>query len=559
MNELVDKNVPKEDRWFTLSLQPLSKVHLYSSGYTDSYSSRNGDIKEVRNLALLVILILIIACINYMNLATARSQKRAKEVAINKTLGASVKSLILRFYTETAVLTFIAMLAGVMLAGVALPLFNGITGKHLEFASVLNARFSIAIILMWIVITFISGSYPALYLARFSPKLAMQQSVPVGNLAAMIRKGLVVVQFACSVILIIGVIVIYQQMKYVRNKNLGFNPENVIAVNTAGSRNDQQVDALMNELKLQPDVLSVALTQGFPGMGVSGRSISKNEDDQEGLNLQTNHSSYGIVDVLKLKLLAGADLPANKAAGDSTVQVILNKKAVDYLGLTPQQAIGKKVLAQLGNNAYITGVVDNFNFASLHEPIGAYAFHNSSMEPETFLLIRFKTGNVSDLMTNFEKLFKDAVPNSAFDYTFLDSYMNSLYSAEEKMESVVVIFSMLAIFVACMGLFGLASFTAEQRTKEIGVRKVLGASVANISTLLSKDFLKLVILSIVVAAPIAWWMMNTWLESFAYRIQISWWMFVFAGVVAIIIGLFTVSFQAIKSAMANPVRSLRNE
>lgn len=348
-------------------------------------------------------------------------------------------------------------------------------------------------------------------------------------------------------------------MKFVRNKNLGFQPENVIAVNTSGAENDQQVGALINELKMQPDVLSVAGAQGFPGMDLSARSIYKNEADEEGLNLQTNHSSRGIIDVLKLKLLAGSDLPAHKAAGDSTVQVILNKKAVDYLGLTPQEAIGKKVMVQLGNNAYITGVVDNFNFASLHEPIGAYAFHNSSLEPETFLLVRFTSGNIPGFMKDFQKLFKETIPNSAFDYTFLDNYMNSLYASEKKMETVVIIFSILAIFVACMGLFGLASYTAEQRTKEIGIRKVLGASVSGISTLLSKDFLKQVILSIVVAAPVAWWVMNIWLESFAYRIQISWWMFAFAGLVAILIGLITVSFQAIKAAVANPVKSLRSE
>ncbi|MDQ2721098.1 MAG: ABC transporter permease, partial [Bacteroidota bacterium] len=495
IQQLLDKNVPKDEQWFSLSLQPLSKVHLYSEGYTHSYSSRNGDIKEVRNLSLLVLLILIIACINYMNLATARSQKRAKEVAINKTLGATMQNLVFRFYAETALLTLMGLFAGVLLAIIALPLFNNITGKNLDIKTIGNFKFFGGLLIMWLGITVVSGSYPALYLSRFSPKLALQQSVQKGNASAFVRKGLVVLQFASSVILIFGVIVIYRQMQFVRNKNLGYNPENVIAINTVASKNNQQIDALMNDLKNRSNVLSVTRAQGFPGMGVSGRSIYKNEEDKNGLYIQTNHSENEILNVLQLKLIAGSGLPAIKANGDSTVQVILNKKAVDYLGITPQEAIGRKVNMQLGDNAYISGVVDNFNFASLHEPMGAYAFNNGKMEPETFLLVRFKTGNLSNTISEFNILFKKAIPNSAFDYTFLDKYLNTLYAAEQRMATVVLIFSFLAIIVACMGLFGLAAFTAEQRTKEIGVRKVLGASVTGIAALLSKDFLKLVIIS----------------------------------------------------------------
>lgn len=559
INQLLDKNVPKDEQWFMLSLQPLSRVHLYSTGISDSYSSRNGDIKEVKNLGLLVILILIIACINYMNLATARSQKRAKEVAINKTLGASMRNLIFRFYTETALLTLFALFAGIVIALATLPLFNHITGKSLSIIDLSNLKFIGGLSIMWIVITLLSGSYPALYLSRFSPKLVMQQTAPRGTIASYIRKGLVVVQFASSVILIIGVIVIYKQMEYVSNKNLGYNPENVIAINTGAAKNKQQIEVLSNELKSRGNVMSVAGAQGFPGMGVSGRAIYKNEDDKQGMSIETNHTDNGIINVLQLKLLAGSDLPTVKAVGDSTVQVVLNKKAVDYLGLTPQEAIGKKVNMQLGNDAFIRGVVDNFNFASLHEPMGAYAFNNGGMEPENYLLVRFKTGNLSSTMNEFQKLFKESIPNSVFDYTFLDKYLNTLYASEEKMGTVIFIFSLLAIIVACMGLFGLAAYTAEQRTKEIGVRKVLGASVSGIAALLSKDFLKLVIISILIATPIAWWIMNKWLADFAYRINISWWIFFIAGITAIIIALITISFQAIKAAMANPVNNLRSE
>ncbi|MDQ6902839.1 MAG: ABC transporter permease [Bacteroidota bacterium] len=559
INGLLDKNVPKDEQWFTLSLQPLNKVHLYSAGYSDSYSSRTGDIKEVRNLALLVLLILVIACINYMNLATARSQKRAKEVAINKTLGASMRNLVFRFYAETALLTLFALFAGLVLALLTLPLFNQITGKSLSIGDLNNLTFLGGLAFMWIGITLLSGSYPALYLSRFSPKLALQQAAPKGTMASLIRKGLVVVQFASSVILIIGVIVIFKQMEYVRNKNLGYNPENVIAINTGAAKSKQQIEVLSNELESRENVLSVSGAQGFPGMGVSGRAIYKSEDDKQGLNIGTNHTSNGVIKVLQLKLLAGTDLPKVKAEGDSTVQVILNKKAVDYLGFNPQQAIGKKVKMQLGDNAFITGVIDNFNFASLHEPMGAYAFNNGDMEPEKYLLVRFKTGNLPATINEFQKLFKESIPDSVFDYTFLDKYLNTLYAAEQKMQTVIFIFSLLAIIVACMGLFGLAAYTAEQRTKEIGIRKVLGASVRGIAALLSKDFLRLVIVSIIIATPVAWWMMNKWLGDFAYRINISWWIFFVAGITAIIIALITISFQSIKTAVANPVKSLRTE
>ncbi|MEO7119873.1 MAG: FtsX-like permease family protein, partial [Ginsengibacter sp.] len=488
-----------------------------------------------------------------------RSQKRAKEVAINKTLGASMRNLVFRFYSETAILTLIALILGMLLAIFALPLFNTITGKAMDITSLITLKFMAGIFLMWLGITVVSGSYPAMYLSRFSPKLVLQQSFQKGNASAFIRKGLVVLQFASSVILIFGVIVIYQQMQYVRNKNLGYQPENVVAINVTAATSKSQIIALTNDLKSQNNVLAVTRAQVFPGMETSSRSIYKNEEDKVGLTIQTNHSQNGIVNVLKLKLLAGTDLPDAKAEGDSTVHIILNKKAVDYLGYTPEQAIGKKVKMQFGDNSYITGVVADFNFASLHVPMGAYAFNDAMSEPKPFFLVRFKTNDLPKTMEKFESSFKKAIPNTAFDYTFLDQYLNTLYASEQRMSLVTLIFSILAIIVACMGLFGLAAYTAEQRTKEIGVRKVLGASVSNITFLLSKDFLKLVIISIVIAAPVAWYIMSNWLRDFAYRINISWWIIVVAGFIAVIIALVTVSFQSIKAALANPVESLRSE
>ena len=298
---------------------------------------------------------------------------------------------------------------------------------------------------------------------------------------------------------------------------------------------------------------------GFSRRECERANTFKKYDDKEGLNIQTNRVTNGFADVLQLKLIAGQSLPAVKNEADTIVNVVLNKKAVEYLGYTPETAIGKKVITQLGDNAYISGVVEDFNFESLHKPIGAYAFHNAATENETYLLIRFKTGKLQQTMQQFENIFKTTIPNAAFDYTFLDQQLQTLYAGERIMANVTFAFSVLAIFIACLGLFGLAAYTAEQRRKEIGVRKVLGASVQNIVILLSKDFLKLVLISVLIATPMAWWAAMQWLQGFAYRIHVSAAIFLITGFIALLIALITVSFQAIKAAVANPVKSLRSE
>ncbi|WP_367120209.1 ABC transporter permease, partial [Spirosoma sp. 48-14] len=283
-------------------------------------------------------------------------------------------------------------------------------------------------------------------------------------------------------------------------------------------------------------------------------------NSNEGMAIQTNRVSNEFMNVLGLKLLAGRSLPATKDAKDTTVQVVLNKTAVNYLGLTPQKAIGQKAHNLFGwDRAEIIGVVDDFHFQSLHTPIGAYAFHNADTESRPYLLIKTRTAQLSQTMRQLEAVFQKDMPDSAFEYTFLDEFLNTLYRSEQRTAQVVLVFSALAILIACLGLFGLAAFTAEQRTKEIGVRKVLGASVSSIVGLLSKDFLKPVLIAILLASPIAWWAMNQWLADFAYRVNIQWWVFALAGLLAIGIALLTVSFQSIKAALMNPVKSLRSE
>ncbi|MGS2738566.1 ABC transporter permease [Sinomicrobium sp. M5D2P17] len=559
IQQMLDRYVKKEEQWYHFSLQPLEKVHLYSVGYTNLYSSRKGSIREVRIFSFLALLILLIACINYMNLATARSQKRTKDVGISKTLGASTRNLISRFYTETALITGIAIILGVLLAFAAVPLFNSITEKQLDINLVFSLKFITAILVVWILTSFIAGSYPALYLSGVSPKEVMSTSARQGNMAGMVRKGLVILQFSASVVLIIGVTVIYQQIQFILQKDLGYDPENVVAISAAVAVKNNSTEALLDEFRKAPPVLQVSMAQGFPGMEVSGRSLYVSENDPHGISLQSNRADHTVTEVLGLRLLAGRPLPRFKQEQDTTVDVILNKKAVDYLGYTPEEAIGKRVHAGLGNNSYITGVVNDFNFSSLHSPIGAYSFHNGSMEPKRRLLVRFNSDNLPATLRDFKTRFKKIVPDSAFDYTFLDKNTEQLYAAEKRTARVGLVFSALAIFVACLGLFGLAAFTAEQRNKEIGIRKVLGASVFRITRLLSKDFLKLVCLALIIAFPLAYWLMDKWLREFAYRIEISWVTFLVTGISALLITLITISFQSIKAAMLNPVKTLKAE
>ncbi|RMB57121.1 ABC transporter permease [Dokdonia sinensis] len=556
----LNKNVVKEDQWYSFGLQPLEEVHLYSGGYLDSYSKRDGDINEVRNLTLLAFLILIIACINYMNLTTARSQKRTKDVGISKTLGASTQSLILRFYTETFLITGIAIALGIVLTIVALPFFNDITSRTIVVAEVLSPTFLFLLLGVWIITTLVAGSYPALHLSKFSPKEIMNPSPARKGAAKLVRKGLVVVQFAASVILIVSVAVMYKQMTFMQTKDLGFNPNQVLAINATVALENKSEDALLNKFKNNPIVQSVSLAQGYPGLGVSGRTLRKNDQDESGTNLQTNHSDAAIVDVLNLKLLAGQPLPRVKQRSDTIVEVLLNKKAVAYLGLSPEEAIGKKINAQLGSNAYIRGVVDDFNFTSLRAPIGAYAFHNRPIgEYKNYLLVRFRESDLSTTLSTFEADFKEIIPGGAFDYSFLDKNTEKLYEAEQRTAQIGLIFSILAIFVACLGLFGLAAFTAEQRDKEIGIRKVLGASVFGITKLLSTDFIKLVGIALIIAFPLAYYVMNNWLQEFAYRISIGWEPFIFTGLCALFVALLTVSLQSIKAALRNPIGALRKE
>ncbi|GAB3704371.1 ABC transporter permease [Spirosoma flavus] len=560
MADVLNKNVPKKEQWFSLWLQPLKDIHLHSADITNASTSRIGDFRQVKILLVLAIVILLIACINYMNLATAKAQIRFREVGVIKTVGASMRHLVSRFYLETGLMVSLAVLLAISIVIASLPLFNQLTGKQLPFSALLLPEVMVGLLAIGLLITLIAGSYPAFYLSSFSPKYLLSTTFRNQSGAGLFRRSLVVIQFSASVILIVCTAIFYQQLQFIQAQKLGYEPTQVLAVMTAAAKDKTQIDALMNDYRSLSNVEEVCRAQAFPGDGGSGRTLSKTDNSTGGMAIKTNHVGKEFVDVLGLRLLAGKTLPASKDEKDTTVQVVLNKTAVAYLGYTPQKAIGQKAHNLFGwDRAEIIGVVDDFHFESLHTPIGAYAFHNADTEGRPYLLVKTRTAHLPETMRQLERIFQKDMPDSAFEFTFLDDFLNTLYRSEQRTAQVVLVFSALAILIACLGLFGLAAFTAEQRTKEIGVRKVLGASVGSIVTLLSKDFLKLVVVAILIASPIAWWAMNQWLADFAYKITIQWWIFLVAGLVAVIVALLTVSFQSVKAALTNPVKSLSSE
>ncbi|HVW13041.1 MAG TPA: ABC transporter permease [Mucilaginibacter sp.] len=562
-NLTINKYAPEKGRFFVgVIFQPLTDIHLYSADIRAGFSSRIGSIGTVRALLFLSLLVLAIACVNYMNLATARSEKRARGVGVNKVLGADRRHLLALFYTETAVLSLIAITIGYVACFVLQPYFQNITGIELNAAALTSMPILFSLLITWIVVTLMAGSYPAFSMSRISPLVLMNKLKLKHSAADVIRKSLVVFQFASSIILIISVIVILQQINYIRNKDLGYNPKGVVSVSINSAQNKQQVSAFINDLKGMASVESATPSQSLPGEMESGKSIHKLTNDKDGYPVRTCRSDGSIIKTMQLKLLAGTSIPQTLAVGDTNCYLLVNESVIKYLGYkSAQDAIGKNVITEMHPRAIITGVVKDFNYETLKSEIGGYLYYitNKRTEPLNTLLIRYNTSDLPHFMQQVQDKFKADLPNSSFDFEFLDTHIQNLYASEQHTASTATVFSLLAIFVACLGLFGLAASIAERRTKEIGIRKVLGASVSGIAGLLTSDFLKLVIISILVASPIAWYMMNKWLTAFSYRINVNAWAFIAAGVLAIVFALLTISSHAIKAAMANPVKSLRSE
>jgi putative ABC transport system permease protein len=559
IEDMLARNISADRRWYTISLQPLLDIRLHSGELNSTFDRRNyGDAAQVKILMALAIIVLLIAAVNYMNLSTAQSQKRNKEVGVAKTLGATLLQLSGRFYAEAAWYVGVAMSLTLVLFVLLLPVFNSLSGKNIDLNFFVQPAFWGVFLLVWLSLTAMAGAYPAWYLSSFSPKSILQKTAASKGQTT-VRKGLVIFQFSISMVLIICTVVFFQQMSFIRNKKLGYQPEQVIAVMTTAAKADQAL-AVKTAYEGLPEVKSVARTQSYPGIGTSMRSILREGDTGDGQALLTTRATHEVLATLNIALLAGSTLPLTKEPSDTTIQVIINESTANYLGVSPEDAIGKRVNIQgFDTPTEVVGVAEDFHYSSLHQQIGAFCFHNGNRtEPFNYLLVKVETDRLTDAMAKLQAAYQAVIP-SAFEYTFLDQHLKNLYRAEENLSQVVLLFAGLAIFVACLGLYALAAFMAEQRTKEIGIRKVMGASELRLVGMLSQEFLWLVAIAFVIGIPLGYYVMDRWLTSFAYRTEIGVWIFAAAGCTCFVIAFVTVGVEAFRAARANPVSSLRSE
>ena len=543
----------KETKGFKteLALQPFTDRYLYSNfknGYIDG-----GRIEYVRLFTIIAIFILLIACINFMNLTTARSVHRAKEVGVRKVIGAMRFSLIKQFIGEAMMITAIAVVIALLLTVLLLPSFNSLTGKRIVLPF-MHLNFWLMILTLLAITGLVAGSYPAFFISGFKPASVLKGGLKFSWTNLFLRKGLVVFQFALSVILIIATIVIYKQMQYVQNKNLGYNRDNLLYIPIEGQL-VKKYEVFKQEALSNTAIANVSKMRNTPTViGHHTNSISwPGKDPDLKVEFADGVVGYDFVKTLKLQLLAGRDF--SKAYNDSS-SVILNETAVRKIGF--KNPVGQTVTWGRHDGTVI-GVIKDFHFNSLHEKIEPLIIRLDEDWNWGTILVRTKTGETKQAIASLQKICRQLNPAFPFTYQFSDLQYAKLYKSEEVASKLSDLFAFLAIFISCLGLFGLAMFSAEQRTKEIGIRKVLGASAQNIVRLLSVNFLKPVLIAFLIAFPVAWWAMSNWLQGFAYRINIDWTTFAIAGGASILIALLTVSFQAIKAAVANPVKSLRTE
>lgn len=535
-----------------LYLQPYAEKYLnstFKNGQIDG-----GRIVYVHLFSLAAIFILLIACANFMNLATARSIKRSKEVGVRKVIGAARSSLIVQFLSEALLLTSISIIIAVILVIALLPAFNNLTGKHL-FLPVEQPVFWGTISGMLLFTAIVAGSYPAFFLSSLNPVRVLKGSLIFGRGATFFRKGLVVFQFSLSIILIVGMIVIYRQMEYMQTKNLGYNRDNLLYIPIEGDL-IKKYDLFKEEVGKMPGIQSVSKMKESPTV------IGHTKDDigwvGKDPNLITPFADatvgYDFVKTMKLKLKDGRDFSRNFST--DSVGYMVNEEAVKKIGY--QNPVGQP-LSWGSRQGKIIGVLKDFHFNSMHEAIEPLVIRLSENQTWGTILVRVEAGKTKQVIAALEKICKDLNPNFSFTYQFSDQEYSKLYNSEQVVSRLSGYFAFLAIFISCMGLLGLIMFTAEQRVKEIGIRKILGASVSSLFTLLSSEFLVLVVIALLVASPIAWYAMNKWLQGFAYHTLIQWWVFAFSAGLIMLIALATVSFQAARSALINPVKSLRNE
>ena len=552
-----------------LQLQPLTAIHLYSDLAEEPEANGNGTI--VLFLSLIGIFVLVIAWINFINLATARAIGRAKEVGIYKVVGATRAALITRFLAEAATVNLLSLALAVGIVAATLNLFNEISGLSLDTSCLGQAWFLELLAGLWIGGTLLSGFYPAWVLSSFKPVSVLKGRWKNSSGGALLRKGLVVGQFVASVALIAGTFIVYRQLNYMTHQDLGMNISQVLITDRPGiAPNDDNntkafragIDLFRQELKKSPAIEAVSLPSTIPGMLREWRATVKryDADAHDSIVVRTNSMDDDFLNVFKMKLIAGR-MFSRSFPKDPDTSAILTLSATRLLGYKrPEDAIGKTLVLNEWNGfkPVVVGVVNDYHQVSFKKPLEPTMFTCDWYEGE-YYAIRMNTEHLSQAVDHVRRAWNTAFPGNPFEYYFLDDYFNRQYANDRKFGQLFTTFATLAILISCLGLFGLSAYTASQRIKEIGIRKVLGASVTNITAMLSYDFLRLVVFSILIATPLTWLVMYGWLQSYAYRAPIPWWVFALSGLIALLIALLTVSFQAVKAALTNPVKSLRSE
>jgi putative ABC transport system permease protein len=544
----------------THTLEAVPSIHLNST--LGGINTTVGSGKQLYILGFIGVFILLLACINFINLSTARQAERAKEVGVRKTIGAGYRSLVGYFITESFVLVILGAVVAMLMIVTLLPYFNDHVDKNISAAILLHPG-SILFILAFLLLTgLLAGWYPALMLARFRPVQTLKGHVVDQNRGKLIRKGLVIFQFAVSLVLIISTLVTIQQLNHMQSQELGFDGSQMLVIET---RKTPRADLIQNYNSVKQDILKLAPVQsvtaaaGLPGRsGWMGQLVwAAGRPTEEAVTMEVIPVDHDYVKTLGLKIISGRDYSTSFAT-DATGGMLLNEQACKSFGWTPEEAVGKNIRTSGVDSGRVIGVMADYHQHGLQGRIGPIA---TFMAPYAYgyIGVKLKGGDAKNAIQQIEAYWKTRFAGYPFEYFFLDDDFNSQYKAEQRISTTFTLFAMLAVLIACLGLFGLATFMAERRRKEVGIRKVLGASVSNVTALLSKDFVKLVVIANIIAWPVGWWAMNSWLQNYEYRITINWKFFLLAGALSIVVALLTVSFQAVKAALANPVKSLRSE
>lgn len=544
-------------------LQNIKKLHLWSTNMHEP--SIPGDISTVYLFSAIALFVLFIACFNFINLSTARSASRGREVGMRKVLGSQKSQIMRQFLSESVIMSIIGLLLGLLLVMLALPVFNGLAAKEFTAAQLLSSTVLLGLLGIIIVTGILAGSFPAFVLSAFDPVMVLKGKLSSASKNTMFRKILVGVQFSISIFMIIGIVVIVRQLDYMKNMNLGFNKEQLVVVPFFGNlQNEEGVSqhgTLKNKFSQNPSIVSASYTIDVPGGDLGADAfLPEGRDNNESLRAVRYWVDHNFVKTYGMEIVLGRDFSETYST-DAEQAIIVNEKAVEMLGWG-EDVIGKRLVNVSRNNrpGIIVGVVKNFHSESMKMEIRPAVL---ALEPRffAFISVRIRSENVPDTLAYLETSLREIYPESEFtyNYSFIDDNFRSKYPEEEKIREIYIAFGCLAVFIACLGLFGLASFSVQQRTKEIGVRKVLGASVREIMLLLSKEFTKWILAANLIAWPLAYYMMNKWLENFAYRINIKWDIFIFSAILTTVVGLFTVSFHSLRAAKSNPVDALKYE